>query len=66
MLSNTNVQFFMYSISLKNSRPSINRIGIIDPPPTHRPSRCLLPPPCQIEVQCDPAKLISHNSNSEN
>ena len=56
----------MYSISLKNSRPSINSIGIIDPPPTHRPSRRLLPPPCQIEVQCDPAKLISHNSNSEN
>ena len=26
----------------------------------------LLSPPCQVEVQCDPAKLVSDDSSSEN
>ena len=39
------------------------------PPPYFRPFRhllYLLSPPCQVEVQCNPAKLISDNSSSEN
>ena len=38
------------------------------PPPLH-PSRhplFLLSPPCQVEVESDPAKVISDDSSSEN
>ena len=54
---------FRYRISSNNSRPSNNR----SPPP--HPSRRLLfclSPPCQVEVESDPAKLISDDSSSEN
>ena len=55
-----------------NSRPSNNRpplteiFEIIAPLPPSCHLHFLLSPPCQVDVQCDPVKLISDDSNSEN
>ena len=60
---------FRYRISSNNSRPSINRLPRIIPPPLTQPSRqslFCLSPPCQVEVESDQAKLISDDSSSEN
>ena len=53
---------FRYRISSNNSRPSNNR----SPPTPLSPSSLLFTPPCQVEVESDPAKLISDDSSSEN
>ena len=36
------------------------------PPPPSRHLLFLLSPPCQVEVESDPAKLISDDASSEN
>jgi len=36
------------------------------PPPQPRHFLSLLSPPCQVEVESDPAKLISDDASSEN
>ena len=56
---------FRYRISSNNSRPSINRLPRIIAIPSRHPLFCLSPP-CQVEVESDPAKLISDDSSSEN
>ena len=56
---------YLYPIPWNNSRPSINRLPRIIVPP--RPSSHFLflsSPACQVEVQCDPAKLSSDQSSN--
>ena len=67
LLGGTSIVLFEYRISSHNSRPSINLLPrIIAPHPSRHPL-FLLSPPCQVEEEPDPAKLvISNDSSSEN
>ena len=51
---------YTYRISSNNSRPSINR------PTPQSLSASSVSPLFQVEVESDPAKLISDDSSSEN
>ena len=58
---------FDYHISLNKSRPLINVLPrIIAPPHPSCHLLFLLSPPCQVEGESDPAKLISDDSSFEN
>ena len=51
---------------LNNCPPLMEIFRIITPPHPSRHLHFLLSPSCQVEVESDPAKLISDNSSSEN